>query len=332
MRGKEKILITGGAGFIGSHLADALIKEGHKVNVIDDLSTGSMENVAGLMDNENFSFTHGTIMDELTMEKLAEWADTIYHLAAAVGVKYVLDNPLKSMEVNVKGTEIVLELAARNRKKVLLASTSEVYGKNTSSVFTETADIVLGATKTTRWSYACAKALDEFLGLAYAREKALPVVIVRFFNTVGPRQTGRYGMVIPRFVSNALFDLPIPVHGDGKQTRSFTYVGDVVRGIMGLVNDPKAVGEVFNIGNPEGITIEDLAIKIKKMTGSRSDIVKIPYAQAYGEGFEDMRYRVPDISKIHELTGFAPRISLDEILERVIEFARASMLVGTGKK
>ena len=329
MTSKEKILITGGAGFIGSHLSDALIKAGHKVSVIDDLSTGSMDNIAHLMDNENFTFTRDTIMDELVMKKLIDSADTVYHLAAAVGVNYILENPLKSIEINIKGTEIVLELASRGRKKTLIASTSEVYGKNTSAVFPETADSILGSTKTTRWSYACAKAMDEFLALAYARERQMPVVIVRFFNTVGPRQTGRYGMVIPRFVSNALNGLPIPVHGDGQQTRSFTYVGDVVNGIVTLMNTQGAVGEVFNIGNPQGITIEELALKIKDMTNSKSEIVKIPYNQAYGEGFEDMRYRVPDISKIHHLTGFVPKVSLDEILQRVIDFTKSQIEVAS---
>lgn len=318
-----KILITGGAGFIGSHLSEELIDRGHDVTVIDDLSTGMRENIAHLLDKEKFHFVYDSIMNEHLMEGLVKNCDSIFHLAAAVGVKYILDNPLKSMEINVKGTEIALTLANRYQKKILIASTSEVYGKNTSAVFPETADSVLGSTKTARWSYACAKAMDEFFGLAYAREKKLSVVIVRFFNTVGPRQTGRYGMVIPRFVSNALNNLPIPIHGDGKQTRSFTYVGDVVKGIIDLMNHPQAIGDVFNIGNPNGITIENLAKKIKEMTGSKSELVYIPYDQAYGEGFEDMRYRVPDISKIHNLTGFVPKISLDEILKRVIEFTKS---------
>ena len=318
-----KILITGGAGFIGSHLSEELLKIGHDVTIIDDLSTGSKDNIEHLLTNKHFTFVHDTIMNEPAMRKLIDSCDSIYHLAAAVGVKYILDNPLTSIQTNVKGTEIVLELAAKDKKKILVASTSEVYGKNTSSVFPETADSVLGSTKTSRWSYACAKALDEFLSLAYAKERKLPVVIVRFFNTVGPRQTGRYGMVIPRFVSNALNSLPIPIHGDGKQTRSFTYVGDVVRGIIGLMDNPQAIGDVFNIGNPNGISIEDLAKKIKAMTGSKSELVYIPYSQAYGEGFEDMRYRVPDISKIHSLINFVPQVSLDEILRRVIEFTKS---------
>jgi len=322
-----KILITGGAGFIGSHLSEELLKRGDKVYVIDDLSTGSKDNIAHLLGNPDFTFVHETIMDELTMKKLIYSCDVIYHLAAAVGVKYIIDNPLKGIETNIRGTEIVLELAGKDKKKVLIASTSEVYGKNTSSVFSENADSVLGSTKISRWSYACTKALDEFLALAYFAKENLPVVIVRFFNTVGPRQTGRYGMVIPNFVSQALNNLPMTVYGDGEQTRSFTYVGDVVRGITDLMNRPEAVGDVFNIGNPQGITIENLAKRIKELTGSKSEIVHIPYKQAYGEGFEDMRYRVPDITKIHNLTGFIPKVSLDEILKKVIEFSKAKTLV-----
>lgn len=319
MYSSEKVLITGGAGFIGSHLSDELIKKGAKVTVIDDLSTGSRENIEHLIGHENFTFVHDTILDEFTMKRLIDNCDIVYHLAAAVGVKYILDNPLKGIETNVKGTEIVLELASKDRKKALIASTSEVYGKNTSAVFPESADSVLGSTKTSRWSYACAKALDEFLGFAYAKAKNMPVIMVRFFNTVGPRQTGRYGMVIPRFVNSALNNLPITVYGDGKQTRSFTYVGDVVKGITALMHHPEAPGDVYNIGNPSGITIEDLAKKIKEMANSKSEIVYIPYEQAYGEGFEDMRHRVPDITKINNLIGFVPKVSLDEILTKVIE-------------
>ncbi|MCQ9205356.1 MAG: GDP-mannose 4,6-dehydratase [Omnitrophica bacterium] len=320
MADKNRILITGGAGFIGSHLSELLLAKGKKVTVIDDLSTGSKDNMVHLLENDNFTFVEGTILDEITMKKLIENADEIYHLAAAVGVKYVLDNPIKSIHINSRGTEIILELASIDKKKVLIASSSEVYGKNPSSVFPETADSILGATKISRWSYACAKALDEFLSFAYHQEKGMPVIVVRFFNTVGPRQSDRYGMVIPRFISQSLHNLPLTVYGDGQQTRSFTYVGDVVEGVVALMSHPDAIGNVFNIGNPHGITIESLAQKIKEKTNSNSEIVRIPYNQAYGEGFEDMRHRVPDITKIHSLVNFTPKVSLDEILERTIEF------------
>ncbi len=319
MSTQNKILITGGAGFIGSHLSEFLLAKGCKVTVIDDLSTGSKDNIEHLLANDNFSFVEGTILDEIIMKKLIDNCDEIYHLAAAVGVKYVLDNPIKSIHINSRGTEIVLELASIDKKKVLIASTSEVYGKNPSSVFPETADSILGATKISRWSYACAKALDEFLSFAYCQEKGMPVVVVRFFNTVGPRQSDRYGMVIPRFISQALNNLPLTVYGDGQQTRSFTYVGDVIDGVTALMNHPEAIGNVFNIGNPQGVTIEGLAQKIKEKANSNSEIVRIPYNQAYGEGFEDMRHRVPDITKIHSLINFTPKISLDEILERTIK-------------
>lgn len=317
-----RALITGGAGFIGSHLAEAVLKQGYTVYAIDDLSTGNPENISHLMESYKFTFVGDTILNEIVMRKLVDNSDIIFHLAAAVGVKYVIEDPLKSIEINVKGTEIVLDLASRGKKKVLIASTSEVYGKNPSPVFPENADSILGSTKVARWSYACTKALDEFLGLAYHQKREVPVIVVRFFNTVGPRQTGRYGMVIPTFISQALSNLPITVYGDGKQTRSFTYVGDVVEGVIDLMNHPQATGDVFNIGNPQGITIEDLAKKVKEMTGSKSEIVYIPYEQAYGEGFEDMRYRVPDITKIHTLTGFMPKVSLEEILERIIEYVK----------
>ena len=317
-----RALITGGAGFIGSFLGEKLLKKGDEVWVIDDLSTGSRENIAHLEKKKGFTFVEDTILNELTMKKLVNNCDIIYHLAAAVGVKYIIDDPLKSIEVNVRGTEIVLELANRDKKKVLIASTSEVYGKNPSQVFHENADSILGSTKISRWSYACTKALDEFLALAYFRKEKLPVIIVRFFNTVGPRQTGRYGMVIPNFVSQALSGYPITVYGSGKQTRSFTYVEDVVEGVITLSEHPEAVGDVFNIGNPHGIAIEDLAKKVKELTKSESEIVYIPYDQAYGEGFEDMMYRVPDITKIHNLIGYSPKVGLDDILLKIIEYTK----------
>jgi UDP-glucose 4-epimerase len=315
-------LITGGAGFIGSHLAEELLQRGNKVYVIDDLSTGTLDNIGHLQEHQDFTFIQGSILDEFLMNKLIKNCHVIYHLAAAVGVKYVITNPLKSIQINTRGTEIVLDLASRDGKKVILASTSEVYGKNASQVFTENADSVLGSSKTTRWGYACTKLLDEFLALAYYRKNHLPVVIIRFFNICGPRQTGNYGMVIPSFVRQALLHHPITVYGDGKQSRSFTHVRDAVIGILGLANHPEAVGDIFNIGNPNGITIEQLAKKIKELTGSKSEIVYVPYSQAYGEGFEDMRHRVPDVTKAHNLVNYYPKVPLDDILMEVIGYAR----------
>ena len=313
-------LVTGGAGFIGSHLAEAFLKKGANVTVIDDLSTGSMENISCIGGNANFSFVKGTILDEKLMKQLVAKCDVIYHLAAAVGVKYVIDNPIKSIEINVKGTELVLRCAAGDRKKVFLSSTSEIYGKTENGLFNEESDRIVGATTIGRWSYSCSKALDEFLCLAYYRETGLPIVIGRLFNTCGPRQTGKYGMVIPRFIKQALSDQPVTVYGDGLQTRSFCYVGDAVRSIIQLVEEPKATGEVFNIGSEESITIENLAKKVIKKTGSNSKIVYIPYEEAYDTGFEDMRHRVPDISKIRDLIGYKPDYNLDAILEKVIEY------------
>lgn len=318
-----KNLITGGAGFIGSHLAEELLKRKQEVVVIDNLSTGSMENIKHLKANPRFDCHVDTIMNVELMRKLIRDCDIVYHMAAAVGVKYIIDNPLESIETNVKGTEIVLELAnTLGKKKVVVASTSEVYGKDRPGkrIFREDDDRVVGATTISRWSYACAKAMDEFLALAYWREKKLPCVIVRFFNTVGPRQSGMYGMVVPRFVKHALLDQPITVYGDGLQTRSFTYVTDVVSAVLELARHPKAVGEIFNIGNPKAITIKELAEKVKKMTGSKSVISLIPYEKAYEKGFEDMRHRQPDITKIHDLIGFEPKVDLDEILENVIAY------------
>lgn len=315
-----KILITGGAGFIGSHLSDALLNEGDEVFVIDDLSTGSLKNLEHLEQNKKFHIVIDTIVNKDTVDELAKECDCIYHLAAAVGVKYIIENPLLSLQTNIHGTEIVLECANRYKKKVLIASTSEVYGKHDHSPLKEQDNSIIGPTTIWRWSYSCAKAIDEFMALAYWREKKLPVVIVRFFNTVGPRQTGRYGMVIPRFIKQALLGHDITIYGDGKQSRSFTWVGDVVRGVIDLMNNPDAVGEVFNIGDGREISINELAKKIKKMTGSSSNIVNIPYEKAYEAGFEDMRRRVPDITKITKLTGYKPTVDLDEILRRTIEY------------
>jgi UDP-glucose 4-epimerase len=315
-----KALITGGCGFIGSHLAEALLDRGDAVTVVDNLSTGRFENIAHLVGRPGFSFCIENIANETVMDRLVSECDLIYHLAAAVGVELIVQEPVQVIETNIKGCEAVLRIGARYRKKVILASTSEVYGKNESVPFREDADSVLGATTRSRWSYACSKAMDEFLALAYAKQLALPVVIVRLFNTVGPRQTGRYGMVIPRFVQQALADQPITVYGDGQQTRCFTYVGDVVRAIVGLADAPGAVGQVFNIGSTQEISIMQLARRVVELTGSASSITLVPYDQAYEEGFEDMRRRVPDTSKIAQLIGWQPRVDLDGILKRVIDY------------
>lgn len=318
-----KNLITGGAGFIGSHLAEALLKRREEVVVIDNLSTGSMDNIEHLKSNSKFSFYTDTIMNEGLMRRLVKECDIVYHLAAAVGVKYIIDNPLESLNTNVKGTEIVLELAnSFGKKKVVIASTSEIYGKDRPGKhkFKEDDDRVLGSTTISRWSYSCAKAMDEFLALAYWREKKLPVVIVRFFNTIGPRQTGTYGMVAPRFVKHALLGQPIIIYGDGKQTRSFCHVDDVVKALVELAKTDKAVGEIFNIGNPNPISIKELAGKVKHLTGSKSPLVYVPYEKAYEKGFEDMRHREPDIAKIKDLIGFQPKIGLDDALKTIIKY------------
>lgn len=315
-------LVTGGAGFIGSYLSEALIKRGDKVTVIDDLSTGNRRNLRGISGNNRFSLVQGTILDKELMSGLIKECQVVCHLAAAVGVKFVIDNPVRSIEINVNGTEIVLKLASKFKRKVFLSSTSEVYGKTENGLFKEDSDRVVGATSIARWSYSCSKALDEFLCLAYYREKGLPVVIGRLFNTCGPRQTGKYGMVIPRFVKQALSNEPVTVYGDGKQTRSFCYVEDTVRAIIGLVEEPKAIGEIFNIGTQETITIEDLAKRVIRLTESRSDIIYVPYEKAYERGFEDMRHRVPDTDKIRGLIAYRPEYNLDMILEKVIEYFR----------
>ena len=317
-----RCLITGGAGFIGSHLAEALLHRGDAVTVVDNLSTGRVENIAHLKEAKDFTYYIDTIMNKTLMIELVEKCDVIFHLAAAVGVKYVIDHPLETILTNVGGTEIVLSLAHEyGNKKVLIASTSEVYGKDRpgKSIFNENDDRVMGPTSIARWSYSCTKALDEFLALAYFKEKKLPVTIVRFFNTCGPRQTGRYGMVVPRLVKQALADEPITVYGDGNQTRSFTDVVDAVNAVLLLTEHPKAAGETFNIGNPANkVTINGLAKKIKDMTDSRSAIRHIPYEKAYKKGFEDMRHREPDISKLQRFTHFKPQFDIDEMLSRII--------------
>ena len=317
-----RVLITGGAGFVGSHLSEAFLERGDEVYVLDDLSTGSIDNISHLKDRPRFHYTIDTVTNEPLLAELIDRCDIVVHLAAAVGVKLIVEQPVHTIETNVHGTEVVLKHANKKKKLVLVASTSEVYGKSTEVPFSEGQDLVLGPTVKHRWAYACSKLIDEFLALAYWKERKLPVIIVRLFNTVGPRQTGQYGMVIPTFVRQALAGKPITVFGDGRQQRSFTYVGDVVRAMLALIDEPRAVGQVFNIGNGKEITIDDLAAKVKAMTGSGSEIVRIPYDQAYEAGFEDMPRRVPDISKIKALVGYEPTVQLDEILTRVIEYFR----------
>ena len=317
-----RVLITGGAGFIGSHLSEELLERGDEVFVLDNLSTGSIANILHLKDRPKFHYRIDTVENEPMLAELVDRCDVVVHFAAAVGVKLIVEQPVHTIETNVHGTEVVLKLANKKKKLVLIASTSEVYGKSANVPFREDADLVLGPTTKHRWAYACSKMIDEFLALAYWKERKLPVVVVRFFNTVGPRQTGQYGMVIPNFVRQALAGQPITVFGDGTQSRSFTYVGDVVRAVVALINEPRAIGQVFNIGNGNEITINDLAEKVRVLTGSQSEIVRIPYDQAYESGFEDMPRRVPDISKIAGLIGYKPTVELDEILGKVIESFR----------
>lgn len=318
-----RALITGGCGFIGSYLAEALLARGDAVTVVDDLSTGRFENIQPLVGRPGFSFAIETIANETVMDRLASECDIIYHLAAAVGVELVVRDPVHVLETNVQGTEVIFRVGARYRKKVVLASTSEVYGKGTKVPFSEDDDRTLGPTTRSRWSYACSKALDEFMALAYHKQLALPVVITRFFNTVGPRQSGRYGMVIPRFVRQALSGEPLTIYGDGQQSRCFAYVEDVVRGVVALADCPEAVGQVYNLGSTEEVTIEQLARRVIAVSGSQSELVYIPYGEAYEEGFEDMLRRVPDIRKVRDAVGWEPTVDLDGILTRVIASMRA---------
>jgi UDP-glucose 4-epimerase len=318
-----RALITGGAGFIGSHLAERLIAEGHDVAVLDDLSTGSFKNIEHLLGHPRFSCTIDSVNNEAAVSRAIDAADMVFHLAAAVGVKLVCDRPVHTIETNVHGTETVLRFASRQKKLVLVASTSEVYGKGHALPFREDADLVLGAPTKTRWGYATSKLLDEFLALGYWKECQSPVIVVRFFNTVGPRQSSRYGMVLPNFVKRALDGAPITVHGDGTQTRSFTWVGDVVSAMVSLVNEPKAFGEVFNIGNGAEISIHELAERVRTRAGSESAIEFVPYRAVFDDSFEDMPRRVPDISKIRRAVGFTPKVHLDEIIDRVIAYWRA---------
>ncbi len=318
-----KALITGGAGFIGSHLAEALLAQEGKVTVLDDLSTGSLQNILHLMRRPRFEFMLGSVMDEQVVDRAVAACDVVYHFGAAVGVRLVFEQPVRTIETNVKGTQHVLDAALRHGRKVLVASTSEVYGKDTSNGsgrFREDDDITIGPSM--RWCYATSKALDEFLARAYFTDKGLPVVVARLFNTVGPRQSPAYGMVIPRFVEQALLGKPLTVYGDGQQVRSFTWVGDTVEATIRLMGTPRAEGSVFNVGSDEPVTIRELAVRIQRMTGSVSEIVYIPYEQAFGPGFEDIRHRIPDITKLRDAVGYAPSFALDEILRRVIEHSR----------
>ena len=318
------ILITGGAGFIGSHLSELLVSQGHHVTILDNLSTGRYENVAHLDGSKNFQVVMGTVLNESLVDKLVERCDLVFHLAAAVGVELIIKHPLESLMTNIRGSEVVLEMAHRYRKKVLIASTSEVYGKNTNGPLREDTDRILGSPLKTRWSYSTSKAVDEILAHVYWKEKGVPTIIVRLFNTVGPRQPGAYGMVIPPFVSQALTGAPLQVHGNGKQTRCFLHVQDVVGALALLVQHPGAVGEVFNLGSQEEVTIEELGRRVIRLAGSSSSIVYVPYEEAYEEGYEDMPRRVPDISKIRTLLGFQPTMNLDQIIQSVVESLRPS--------
>ena len=317
------VLITGGAGFLGSFLSEAYLERGEEVFILDDLSTGSIDNIRHLKEHPHFHYTVDSVHNAPVVAELVDQCDVIFHLAAAVGVKLIVESPVRTIETNVHGTEVVLAQANKKKKKVLITSTSEVYGLGNQVPFREDGNLVMGATTKGRWSYACSKAIDEFLALAYWREKKLPTVVVRLFNTVGPRQTGQYGMVIPTFVKQALADRPIAVYGDGTQSRCFVHVADVVGALMALMDHPGAVGEVFNIGSNEEVTIAELAEEVKVLADSRSEIVMVPYEAAYGEGFEDMPRRVPDISKIGALIGFRPEKTLEEIIESVIGFYQA---------
>jgi UDP-glucose 4-epimerase len=315
-------LITGGAGFIGSHLSDALLDGGHQVLVLDNLSTGSMDNIAHLKGRAGFEYFIDTFDNEPLLAELIDRSDVVFHLAAAVGVKLIVEQPVYTIETNLHGTEVVLKHANKKKKLVVIASTSEVYGKSEAVPFREDSDLVMGPTPKHRWAYACSKAIDEFLALAYWKERKLPVIIVRFFNTVGPRQTGMYGMVIPNFVRQALAGESITVFGDGLQTRSFSHVADVVGAVLKLVVEPKAIGQVINIGNTQEITIRALAERVRELSGSSSPIELVPYDEAYESGFEDMPRRVPDLTKIEGLIGYRPRYALDDILVQVIEYFR----------
>ncbi len=317
-----KAFITGGAGFVGSHLADRLLQQGHEVSVLDNLSTGSIDNIAHLKGRAGFEYFVDTVTNEPLLAELIDRADVVFHFAAAVGVKLIVEQPVYTIKTNVHGTEVVLKHANKKKKLVVIASTSEVYGKSEDVPFREDSDLVMGPTPNHRWAYACSKAIDEFLALAYWKERKLPVIIVRFFNTVGPRQSGQYGMVIPNFVRQALAGEPITVFGDGTQQRAFTHVTDVVGALLKLVVEPKAIGQVINIGNKQEITIQALAERVRELSGSSSTIKLIPYDEAYESGFEDMPRRVPDLTRVKGLIGYEPTLQLDEILRQVIDYFR----------
>jgi len=321
-----RVLITGGAGFIGSHLAERHLNCGDYVSIIDDLSTGSINNLQHLRGHSRLQCHIDTIMHRELLAELVDGCDVIYHMAAAVGVRLIVEDPVRTISTNIRGTEMVLELAAKKKKRVLIASTSEVYGKREQVPFRESDDLVMGATDKARWSYACSKAIDEFMALAYWKEKRVPTVVVRLFNTVGPRQTGRYGMVVPTFVKQALEGRDISVYGDGHQSRCFTHVDDVVRALIQIVQHPRAIGQIYNIGNTQEVTILELAQLVKQKTGSNSQIAFVPYDRAYEEGFEDMMRRVPDLSKVHDLIGYTPTRDLDAILESVIAYQQGDMV------
>lgn len=332
-----RVLITGGAGFVGSHLAERLLARGDEVYVIDDLSTGSVENIQHMKGYASFHYHLDSVTNTRLTAELVDLCDVVYHLAAAVGVRLIVESPVKTIETNIRGTEVVLELAAKKRKRVLLTSTSEVYGKLERIPFREDDDLVMGATHKGRWSYACSKAIDEFLAIAYWKEKRVPTVIARLFNTVGPRQTGRYGMVVPNFVRQAITGHELTVFGDGRQSRCFTHVSDAVGALIGLAEHPSAVGEVYNVGSTEEVTILALAERVRELAGSESEIRMVPYEEAYEEGFEDMQRRVPDLTKIGRLIGYEPQYGLDQILASVIDYERAKMpregipVPGTGR-
>ena len=318
-----RVLITGGAGFVGSHLAEVLLKQGDEVWSVDDLSTGSIENLDHLKSHPRFHYVTENILNVAKLAELIDRVDAIFHMAAAVGVRLIVESPVRTIETNIRGTEIILDLANKKKKLVIIPSTSEVYGKSTKVPFCEDDDLVMGATVKGRWSYACSKAIDEFLALAYWKEKKLPVIVIRLFNTVGPRQTGRYGMVLPNFVRQALAGQPVTVYGTGKQSRCFGYVGDVVAALAKLMRTPEAVGNVFNVGSNEEVTIEELAQRVIRLTGSKSTIQYIPYDQAYEEGFEDMLRRVPSLEKVKKFIGYEPTTKLDAIIQSVVDFERS---------